>query len=80
MNGKWNKFTDKQPGIGESVIVAGKMRYSFEPCYTLFVDVAEYLIDGTLCTFNDWYEGQDEYIIEYWMPLPLHPGDCNETK
>lgn len=74
---------DKNELYGNTYIVSGKMKYDFEEDYTYFTDCANYL---PLCcdehwplgntggtdwgTWNDWYEGQHEYEILAWQPLP----------
>lgn len=35
-----------------------------------FVDVAIFEVTQRFETFNDWYEGQDEFEIVAWQPLP----------
>lgn len=76
---RWIPVTERLPDIG-TYIVAGKMKYSFEENYEHFVDVASYGFwdDGkeeSWLTFNDWYEGQQEYEITHWMLLPEPPKE-----
>ena len=63
----------------ETVLVTGKMKYKTDKEYEYFVDCA--FIGGLhgtpdnfdpfmFETWNDWYEGQDEYYILAWMSLP----------
>lgn len=68
---KWIPCNEKNPTVMDSYIVSGKIKYSFEMNYEYFVDVAKYdPFDGTFNTWNDWYEGQDEYEIVAWMEMP----------
>jgi len=77
--GKWIPCKDRLPIDNETVLVTGKMKYSWETEYEYFVDCAFVgALHGTpnkfspfdFETWNDWYEGQDEYYILSWMPLP----------
>lgn len=77
--GKWIPCKDRLPIDDETVLVTGKMKYSWETEYGYFVDCAFVgALHGTpnnfrpfdFETWNDWYEGQDEYEIIAWMPLP----------
>lgn len=78
----WNNVHKGPPKSYGIYIVAGRMKYSYED-YTYFVDLAYYL--GNLgginwLTYNDWYDGQDEYEITHWMPLPDYPINNNEKE
>lgn len=81
----WTKCEDRLPENAGSYIVSGRMKYDFEKEYTYFTDVADYrpydgCWDGNAPlgntggtrwqTFNDWYEGQQEYEIVAWIPMP----------
>ena len=72
---EWIPFSDKQPQIGYRVLVAGRMKYRWENKYFQFVDVAIFNIEREFETFNDWFEGQDEFEITHWMPLPEPPKE-----
>lgn len=71
----WIPVTDRLPDIGDSVIVSGKMKYQWEKEYERFVDVGIYNEEGAFETFIDWYEGQQEFKITHWMPLPDPPEE-----
>ena len=71
----WIPVSERLPEVGDTYIVSGRMKYDFEKEYTYFTDCAEYLpigsTDGTEWeTWTDWYEGQQEYEILAWQPLP----------
>lgn len=78
---KWIPTAEQLPERFDTVIVCGKMKYSFEKEYERFVDVACFdepdkeKDQDRWATFNDWYEGQQEYEITHWMPLPEPPKD-----
>lgn len=76
---QWIPCEERMPkGIG-AYIISGKMKYDFESEYEYFVDVAEYdPIDSEFHSWNDWYEGQDEFEIVAWMPLPKPYGKAVE--
>lgn len=71
----WKLCKDVLPKIDGFYIVSGKMKYPWED-YEYFVDVAEYHQPDPLTlnqgweTWNDWYEGQEEYEIVAWQELP----------
>ena len=67
---KWTPVTERLPEIGDTVIISGKTKYKHEKEYEYFVDAAFYEPWQGFSTFNDWYEGQDEFEIVAWMPLP----------
>ena len=78
---KWIPCKERLPENYETVLVSGKMKYAFDKEYEYFVDRAFVRhIHGTPDNFNpfdfetceDWYEGQEEYYILAWMPLPEH--------
>ena len=67
---KWIPVTERLPEIGDTVIISGKMKYKGDKDYEYFVDVAFFEPWQGFSTFNDWYEGQDEFEIVAWQPLP----------
>lgn len=81
---QWIPCEERLPDIAATYIVSGKMKYSFEAEYEFFTDAADYVpydephnyklgdkfYNYRFHTWNDWYEGQDEYEIIAWMPLP----------
>lgn len=79
---EWILTSERLPETGDTYLVSGKMKYEWESEYEYFVDCAEYLplscapfplgnTGGTEWgTMNDWYEGQQEYEILAWQPLP----------
>lgn len=71
----WIPVTERLPEIMHTVIVSGRMKYEWETDFFRFVDVATYTEGEFFETFNDWYEGQDEFEITHWMPLPEPPED-----
>ena len=78
---KWIPVTERLPERFETIIICGRMKYSFEKDYCRFVDVACFdkpykeKCQDKWSIFNDWYEGQQEYEITHWMPLPEPPID-----
>lgn len=80
----WIPCEERLPDIAATYIVSGKMKYSFEAEYEFFTDAADYVpydephnyklgdkfYNYRFHTWNDWYEGQDEYEILAWMPMP----------
>lgn len=77
--GGWRSYKDDPPkeNDAEGFIFCGHQRYAFQPEAETeyFVDVGHLDIDGTLCMFNDWHEGQEIFEIDYWFPLPKHPQE-----
>jgi hypothetical protein len=71
----WIPVSEQLPQIGYEVIVAGQMKYRWEKEYFHFVDAALFTDEEIFVTFNDWYEGQDEFMITHWMPLPEMPKE-----
>ena len=76
---KWIPVAERLPEIG-TYIIAGRMKYDYEKAYTHFVDVAYFGprwndADYSWQTFNDWFEGQQEFEITHWMPLPEPPKE-----
>ena len=81
---RWIPCEERLPDIADTYIVSGKMKYSFEDEYEFFTDAADYepydephsyklgdkFYNYRFHTWNDWYEGQDEYEILAWMPMP----------
>ena len=67
---KWTPCSERLPDIGDTVIISGKMKYKGDKYYEEFVDVAIFEVTQRFETFNDWYEGQDEFEIVAWQPLP----------
>ena len=67
---KWIPCSERLPEIGDTVIISGKMKYKGDKDYEEFVDVAIFEVTQRFETFNDWYEGQDEFEIVAWQPLP----------
>ena len=66
---KWIPCSERLPKEFGTYVVTIKMKYDHEKEYEWNVDVA-YYEDGDWTTFNDWDEGQDEFDIIAWMPLP----------
>ena len=83
----WILTSERLPETDGTYLVSGRMKYDWENEYEYFVDCAEYLplsgdpwpygnTGGTEWgTWNDWYEGQQEYEILAWQPLP-EPYKC----
>lgn len=78
---RWIPCKERLPESDDygTVLVTGKMKYASEKEYEYFTDCAFVnQINGTpdnfnpfdFETWNDWHEGQDEYYILAWMPLP----------
>lgn len=74
---RWIPVEERLPEICTNVLVAGRMKYRWEHKYLQFVDMAFFNEGEFFETFNDWYEGQDEFEITHWMPLPEHPKEVN---
>lgn len=68
------KFPDS-----EGFVFCGHQKYDWEKEMRYFVDVGHLDVDGTLCMFNDWDEGEQVFEVDYWFPLPKHPEE-KETK
>lgn len=76
---EWIRCKDRLPEEEDMYLVSGKMKYASEKEYEYFIDFADYRKDFPYAykgeygphfdTYNDWYEGQDEYEILAWMPL-----------
>jgi hypothetical protein len=64
------KFPDS-----EGFVFCGHQKYDYEKEMRYFVDVGHLDVDGTLCMFNDWDEGEQTFEIDYWFPLPRHPDE-----
>ena len=78
----WKLDPPKANG-NDDFIFCGHQRYAFqsEAETEYFVDVGYIDMDGTLCMFNDWHEGQEIFEIDYWFPIPRHPDEPKkETK
>lgn len=71
----WIPMTERLPEIMHTVIVSGRMKDEWETDFFRFVDAATYTDGEFFETFNDWYEGQDEFEITHWMPLPESPEE-----
>ena len=75
----WRSYKDDPPQANgnDDFIFCGHQRYAFqsEAETEYFVDVGKLDMDGTLCMWNDWYEGQEIFEIDYWFPLPKHPHE-----
>lgn len=70
---EWIPVKERLPQICTNVLVAGRMKYRWEHKYMQFVDKAFFNEGEFFETSNDWYEGQDEFEITHWMPLPEPP-------
>ena len=78
--GEWIPCSERLPEEEETYLISGKMKYEHEKEYETFIDFADFCREemfpykgkygGHFSTFNDWYEGQQEYEILAWMPLP----------
>ena len=78
----WVPCSLTKPKEGQDVLVTGKMKYDFQKDYEYFVDIAEYspwkVSTSDISkqdvvqfeTWNDWYEGQEEYEILAWASIP----------
>lgn len=72
----WIPCEDRLPDEIGVYLVSGRMKYDTDKEYEYFVDFADYHYDykgkfgGYFGTYNDWYEGQHEYEILAWQPLP----------
>lgn len=64
------KFPDS-----EGFVFCGHQKYDYEKEMRYFVDVGHLDVDGTLCMFNDWDEGEQTFEIDYWFPIPRHPDE-----
>ena len=75
----WHRVEEDLPNEFDTVIVYGRMKYDHEKDYEVFVDAAEYgpynYSHDRWVTWNDWYEGQEEFKITHWMPLPEPPKE-----
>ena len=72
---EWIPVSERLPQICTNVLVAGRMKYRWEHKYLQFVDEAFFNEREFFETSNDWYEGQDEFEITHWMPLPKPPEE-----
>ena len=72
---RWISVEEQLPQICTNVLVAGRMKYRWEHKYFQFVDMAFFNEREFFETSNDWYEGQDEFEITHWMPLPPAPKE-----
>jgi len=72
---EWIPVKERLPQICTNVLVAGMMKYRWEHKYLQFVDKAFFNEGEFFETSNDWYEGQDEFEITHWMPLPEPPKE-----
>ena len=72
---EWIPVKERLPQICTNVLVAGRMKYRWEHKYLQFVDKAYFNEGEFFETDNDWYEGQDEFEITHWMPLPSPPEE-----
>ena len=72
---EWIPVKERLPQICTNVLVAGRMKYRWEHKYLQFVDKACFNEGEFFETDNDWYEGQDEFEITHWMPLPQPPKE-----
>ena len=84
-NATWRSYKNDPPKANgkDDFIFCGHQRYAYqsESETEYFVDVGYLDMDGTLCMFNDWHEGQEIFEIDYWFPLPRHPDEPKkETK
>lgn len=78
--GEWVRCEDRLPDEIGTYLVSGKMKYDTDKEHEYFVDIADYTkvehcdymgkFGGFFQTCNDWYEGQQEYEILAWKPLP----------
>ena len=77
----WIPVSEEMPNIHETVLIYGKSRYRFQKVFCKFVDVGcleEPEADRDIekwSTYNDWYEGQEDFTITHWMPLPEPPKE-----
>ncbi len=67
---QWIPCSERLPEVGRTYIVTGRMKYEWDKKYDYFVDAAAYSpVDGW-DTFHDNYEGQQDFAIIAWIPLP----------
>ena len=77
----WKLDPPKERPETEGCGFCGHQKYDYEKEMRYFVDVGHLDVDGTLCMFNDWDEGEQTFEIDYWFPLPRHPDEPKkETK
>lgn len=78
---RWRSWKDDPPKFpySEGFVFCGHQKYDWETEMRYFVDVGHLDVDGTLCMYNDWDEGEQVFEIDYWFPLPKHPEE-KETK
>lgn len=67
---KWIPVTERLPKVCDTYIVSGRMKYDYEKEYSYFVDAAVYNPADGWDTFHDNWEGQQDFAIIAWMPLP----------
>ena len=74
---KWIPVNEELPTLYHTVLISGRMKYSFEKEYKVFVDVGCLIDEDPISweMYNDWHEGQEEFAITHWMPLPEPPKD-----
>ena len=74
---RWRSWKDDPPKFpdSEGFVFCGHQKYDWETEMRYFVDVGHLDVDGTLCMYNDWDEGEQVFEIDYWFPLPKHPEE-----
>lgn len=74
----WEKDPPKFPD-SEGFIFCGHEKYNWEEEMRYFVDVGHLDTDGKLCMYTDWWEGEEIFVIDAWMPLPAHPMEVKNA-